>query len=113
MVDKFAKVSVSSANVLSVDPDPIDCGKRPGHDMDIEWQIVTPGWKFTQTGIVHKDNNDGTFHHPQPGEFNFHWMNGNHHARHYHYIVNVVSTDGKTSLTLDPAIHNHGDSVGS
>ena len=110
MADKIARVYVSSTNVLSVDPDPIPCD-RGRHDMDIEWQIATSGWKFTRTGIAHKDNDDGTFHHPQSGDFVFHWINRNHHARRYRYTVNVISTDGKTSLTLDPAIQNHGDSV--
>jgi hypothetical protein len=113
MADRTAKVYVSSSNVLSVVPDPIDCGKRPDHDMTIQWHIETSGWKFTQTGIVQKDNNDGTFHDPQHGDFDFQWTNGNHNAGRYRYTVNVISTDGKRSLTLDPAIENHGDSVGT
>jgi hypothetical protein len=113
MADKqIAKVYVSSPSAIRVVPDPIYCLK--GHnDIDIEWQIETSGWKFAPNGIVHRDNNDGTFHHPQPGDFNFHWINGNHNARRYRYIVNVISTDGKTPLTLDPAIQNHGDSDGT
>jgi hypothetical protein len=112
MADRTAKVSVSSSNTLSVDPETIQCGKRPGRDMDIQWHIATRGWKFTQNGIEHKDNDDQTFHGPQHSDFDFHWKNRNHHDRLYHYAVNVVSTDGKTTLTLDPAIQNRGASVG-
>jgi hypothetical protein len=98
------------SNQLSEDRDPLDCGNWLGRDMDIQWHIRTAGWKFTRTGIVLKDN-DLTFHQPTHADFDFHWRNKNHHERLYHYTVNVISTDGKTSLTLDPAIQNHGDSV--
>lgn len=108
---QIATVCISSLDQISVDPDPIDC--PCGHnDIDIEWQIETSGWKFATNGIEHKDN-DGTFHHPKPGDSEFHWINGNHGARLYHYSVHVISTDGKTRLTLDPGIRNHGDSVGA
>jgi hypothetical protein len=110
MSDKSAMVSVSSSNIISVVPDPIPCEKGH-HDLDIEWKIATRGWKFTRNGIEHKDNDDGTFHHPQSGASSFHWINGNHRARRYRYTVNLISTDGKTTLTYDPAIQNHGDSV--
>jgi hypothetical protein len=112
MAEKIpAGVYVSNLNVISVVPDPIPC-PRGHHDIDIEWHIKTSGWNFQPQGIVHKDNNDGTFHDPRPGKSVFHWINGNHRAGTYHYTVNVISTDGKTPLTQDPAIQNHGDSVG-
>jgi hypothetical protein len=112
MADKIiARVYVSSVNVISVVPDPIDC-PMGHHEIDIEWHIETSGWKFAPNGIVHRDNGDGTFHGRRPGDSVFHWTNRNHRAGTYRYIVNVVSTDGKTPLTVDPAIQNHGDSVG-
>jgi len=86
--DIIATVRVSNSLDLSVHPDPIPCGKRP-------------------------DNDDGTFHDPQPGDSDFHWTNDNHNKRLYHYTVNVISTDGKTTLTYDPAIENRGDQLGS
>jgi hypothetical protein len=104
-----ALVYVTSPNSIRVDPDPINCLKGQ-NDIDIEWQIATSGWKFVPNGIEHRDNGDGTFHHPQPGDSKFHWINGNHHAGRYRYNVHVISADGKTPLTLDPAIQNHGDS---
>jgi hypothetical protein len=108
-----ASVHVSSATDFYVDPDPIPVPKGQ-HDIDIEWKIVTSGWKFAPNGmgIVHKDNNDDTFYHQRPGDTVFYWTDRNHHPRTYRYTVNVISTDGKTPLTLDPAIQNHGDSVG-
>jgi hypothetical protein len=106
----IAHVSISSSNVVSVTPDPIPC-QRGHHEIDIEWRLDTNGWKFTAHGIEHKDNTDNTFHDHQPGDRSFHWMNANHHPKRYRYTINVISTDGKTRLTLDPAIQNHGDSV--
>jgi hypothetical protein len=111
--DIIATVRVSNSLDLSVHPDPIPCGKRSDHDMDIQWHIETKGWKFMPNGIVFKDNDDETFHDPQPGDSDFHWTNDNHNKRLYHYTVNVISTDGKTTLTYDPAIENRGDQLGS
>ncbi len=113
MADRTVTVYVSPPDNLCVDQDPLDCGKRPDHDMDIKWQIDTKGWEFTRNGIVFKDNDDGTFHTPKPGNHEFHWSNMNLIERLYHYTVNVISTDGNnTRLSLDPAIHNHGNSLG-
>jgi hypothetical protein len=111
MADKIVTVSVLAGNRLQVLPDPVPCEPRPhGRDIDIQWTIDTLGWKFTSSGIEFKDTNDGTFHTAHPGNTEFHWLNKHHHERRYHYTVNVISTDNKTSLTLDPAIENHGDS---
>jgi len=112
MADRTATVSISSLTI-TVHPDPIDCGYWPGYDMDIQWHIETSGWKFTQNGIVHKDNQDHTFHGARHSDFDFHWMNRNRHPGPYRYTVNVISTDGKTTLTSDPAIQNRGNSEGS
>jgi hypothetical protein len=113
MADRTVTVYVSPPNNLYVDQNTLDCGKWPRRDMDIKWQIDTTGWKFTEDGIVFKDNDDGTFHDPQPGKHEFHWSNSNQKERLYHYTVNVISTDGNnTRLSLDPGIQNHGNSMG-
>ncbi|MGA0611715.1 hypothetical protein [Caldimonas sp. KR1-144] len=92
--------------------DEIDLTRKP-KDVKIRWVLSTPGWEFTENGIV-IDDSSSQFSDPKrtAGGSEFQWKDKNDDSRRYKYDVNVQATDtlGRT-LSLDPTINN-GDGGG-
>ena len=96
-----ATVSIAN-NVISVTPDPLPVS---GNNINIHWDISTPGWTFPSNGIV-ITNPGSEFEDPevQNNGNRFKWKDKNSSAGNYKYAINV--TNGSTPLTFDPTIIN-------
>lgn len=99
------EVNVSVVNnQISVDPPTLPMSGR-GPNVQIQWNLTTPGWTFPSNGIV-IDNNDGQFTQLRPtaGGTKFLAVDANNNSTLYKYMVNL--TNGQDQLSLDPYIQN-------
>jgi len=104
-----AVVTVSVADrIISAHPHTLSM-KGLGHDVLIEWNLVTPGWTFPSDGIVITDG-DGEFYdlHPSDTATGFSCRNKNSNLTQYHYTITVTDGDALVGRdpTLDPVIVN-------
>jgi hypothetical protein len=100
------QVTVTVANnQITVDRETVNLHGQ-GPNVQIQWNIATPGWTFPDNGIVIA-NNDGQFHSnsAQQGT-RYMWHDRNTGGKTYKYTINV--SNGSTPLSLDPMIANEG-----
>ena len=92
---------------ITVAPDPIPVPQGQ-HNVQIDWQIKTPGWQFTNEGIVIRRNYLQFRKRRRESARWFHWRSLNSHKgeRTYEYTINLKN--GKNRLSLDPGIKNGG-----
>jgi hypothetical protein len=90
---------------ITAKPDPVRVPKRHP-DVPICWTIATPGWSFTDDGIViHWNLNQFTARKRKSGKV-FCWRSRNTNTKTYKYTINVVN--GATQASCDPGIKNGG-----
>jgi hypothetical protein len=106
VVYKEVVIGVTSDGIV-VAPDPVDV-PRKSHDVSIYWTICTPGWEFTDEGIVIHENRSQFIEPRREGKDRngFHWKSRNTHKKLYKYTINV--TNGTTTASRDPGIKNGG-----
>ena len=102
------KIDVSVADCqVTVKPDTVDAY---GKNLEIHWDIVSPGYAFTPDGIAFKDDPTHEFHdphRPQPKKFTWHDKNTVARPAPFPYSVRVTK-DGTPCPPTDPGIINHG-----
>lgn len=104
-------------NVSGTSPGPYTIDDVPAIDMwdkgqgVIQWDIITPGWRFAQTdGIYFKENEDQMENTPgqvpgQPNRWQANDLNQKAGKWLVKYGINLINTDGATA-SLDPTIIN-------
>lgn len=90
---------------ITVDQDPVEI-PQGAVDEPIDWTIATPGWNFTDNGIVIHWNFFQFKERRGQKDRHFHWKSRNTKKDCYEYTINV--TNGTTYATRDPGIRNGG-----
>ncbi|HEX8009452.1 MAG TPA: hypothetical protein VF814_00685 [Casimicrobiaceae bacterium] len=104
----MCRVVVTIANCqISAEPESIEIGKE-NRDVELQWDIATAGFAFSDEGIVVNDDPGREFRSPrkpQPTKF---LLNDRHtFAKDYKYTVNVKASSACPALTADPWVVNN------
>jgi len=98
-------VSVSGGNITA-QPDPVSLRGQGNGVVSIKWDLDTPGWSFTGSGIDISNSNfqkDG----PSNNNKSYSWKrkSGGADSSTVKYTINVVDSNNN-NLSLDPTIIN-------
>lgn len=97
-----ATVSVGSCTDIRVTPEPIVVAR--GNKPVMRWNLVTPGWTFTDNGVNIRDHFGEFEGKLKESGTRFKWKNKNSKPGRYKY--DVVVTDGRQTCPWDPWIVN-------
>ena len=98
------KIKIGAKGII-VEPPLVKIPKKAVDEI-IEWTISTPGWKFTEDGVVIHWNFNQFKNRKGSKNQKFNWTSRNTNTGRYEYTIKV--TNGTTVASRDPGIKNGG-----
>lgn len=100
-------IAIAVANCqIAADPSVIRIGAA-NRNVELHWDITTPGFAFSDEGIVFNDDPGREFQNPakpQPTKFIVHDRHSS--AGDFKYTINIRASSACPALTLDPWVVN-------